>query len=73
MISLVIKFVVPCKLRTPDAKTWVVVIEFFNEWTLICWSHHTSKVLVFVVKTLNKLVGVALIVVLPSQSLHTPI
>jgi hypothetical protein len=57
MISLVIKFVVPCKLRAPDAKTWVVVIEFFNEWTLISRSHHTSQVLVSVVKTLNKLVG----------------
>ena len=46
MISLVVKFVVPCKLRAPDAKTWVVVIEFFNEWTLISRSHHTSQVLV---------------------------
>jgi len=44
MISLVIKFVVPGKLRAPDAKTWVVVIEFFDEWTLIGWSHHMVSV-----------------------------
>jgi hypothetical protein len=57
MISLVIKFVIPCKLRAPDAKTWVVVVEFFNKWALISRSHHTSQVLVSMVKTLNKLVG----------------
>jgi hypothetical protein len=66
MISLVIKFVVPYKLRAPDAKTWVMVVEFFNGWTLICRSHHTSQVLVLVVKTLNKLVGMALFVMLLS-------
>ena len=43
LISLVIKFVVPYKMWAPDAKTWVVVIELFNEWTLISWPHYTSK------------------------------
>jgi len=40
MTSLVIKFVILYKLRAPDAKTWVVVIEFFDEWTLISRPHH---------------------------------
>ena len=61
MIFLVIKFVVPCKQRAPDAKTWVVIIEFFNDWTLISRSHHISQVLVSVAKMLNKLVGMALL------------
>lgn len=39
MIFLVIEFAIPYKLLAPDAKTWVMVIEFFDERTLISRSH----------------------------------